>query len=144
MRSHYGEPSGDFTLILSKDELHRLESTGRLSIHSPEIPCDESRLVWNPDKKDMDVVDKRNIESAGLVLLDYVGGDVRSEQRYIQFLNIRVEDKKNDCDICELNGYKLPTYSLTHTDGTRYTGLSHFCPKCGRYMGMLPRYEGNC
>ena len=143
MRSHYGEPSVDFTLILTKDELRRLESTGRLSIHTPEIPCEESRIVWNPEKQDMDVVDKRRIESAGLTLLDYVG-DLKSEHRYIQFLNIRVEDKRRDCDVCQLNDYRLPTYTLRHTDGTSYEGMSHFCPKCGRYMGMLPRYEGNC
>lgn len=142
MKSHYGEPSGDFTLILSKDELHRLESTGRLSIHTPEIPCDESRIVWNPVKKDMDVVDRRNIESAGLVLLDYIGGDIGSEKRYIQFLNICIEDERKDCSICQLHGYKLPTYSLDYTDGTQYTGLAHFCPECGRYIGMLPRYSG--
>ena len=143
MKSHYGEPSGDFTLILTKDELHRLESTGRLSIHTPEIPCTADRLVWNPERKDMDIVDKRDIESAGLVLLDYVGGDIRSEERYIQFLNIRVEDIDKDCDVCELRSF-LPNYTLTHPDGRTFEGMSHFCPKCGRYMGMLPRYEGNC
>ena len=143
MKSHYGEPSGDFTLILTNDELHRLESTGRLSIHTPEIPCTADRLVWNPERKDMDIVDKRDIESAGLVLLDYVGGDIRSEERYIQFLNIRVEDIDKDCDVCELRSF-LPNYTLTHPDGRTFEGMSHFCPKCGRYMGMLPRYEGNC
>lgn len=143
MRSHYGEPSGDFTLILTKDELHRLESTGRLSIHTPEIPCEGSRIVYNPERQDMDVVDERRIESAGLTLLEYTG-DLKSEHRYIQFLNIRIEDKERDCDICQLNSYKLPTYRLTHTDGTSYEGMAHFCPNCGRYMGMLPRYEGNC
>lgn len=140
MRSHYGEPSGDFTLILTKDELHRLESTGRLSIHTPEIPCTANRIVWNPERQDMDVIDERNIESAGLALLDYVG-DLKTENRYIQFLNIRIEDKKRDCDICQFKSW-LPKYTLTHTDGTTYEGMSHFCPKCGRYMGMLPRYEG--
>lgn len=92
----------------------------------------------------MDVVDKRDIESAGLALLDYVG-DLKTETRYIQFLNIRIEDTKRDCDICQLNSYcKLPTYTLKHTDGTTYQGMTHFCPKCGRYMGMLPRYSGIC
>lgn len=143
MKSHYGEPSGDFTLILSKDELYRLESTGRLSIHTPEIPCKASRLVYNSERKDMDVVDNRDIESAGLVLLDYVGGDKGSEERYIQFLNIRIEDKEHSCDVCELKSF-LPDYKLTHPDGRTFEGMSHFCPKCGRYMGMLPRYSGNC
>ncbi len=143
MRSHYGEPSGDFTIILTKDELHRLESTGHLGIHTPEIPCTADRLVWNPDKQDMDIVDKRDIESDGLLLLDYVGGEIGSEKRYIQFLNIRIEDKKNDCDICQID-WRLPNYTLTHPDGRSYEGMSHFCPKCGRYMGMLGRYAGNC
>lgn len=143
MKSHYDEPSGDFTLILSKDELHRLESTGCLGIHTPEIPCTGSRLVYDSEKKDFDIVDKRDIESAGLVLLDYVGGDVGEERRYIQFLNIQVEDKENDCNVCDLKSF-LPKYELTHPDGRTFKGMSHFCPKCGRYMGMLPRYSGNC
>ena len=143
MKSHYGEPSGDFTLILTKDELHRLESTGCLSIHTPEIPCTADRLVYNPERKDMNIVDKRDIESAGLTLLDYVGGDVGSEHRYIQFLNIRIEDTENDCDVCELRSF-LPNYTVTHPDGRTFEGMSHFCPKCGRYMGMLPRYSGYC
>lgn len=144
MKSHYGEPSGDFTLILTKDELHRLESTGRLSIHTPEIPCTADRLVYNPELEDMDIVDKRDIESAGLALLDYVG-DLKTETRYIQFLNICIEDVENDCEACELGSFVgLPTYTLTHPDGRTCIGTSHFCPKCGRYMGMLPRYEGHC
>lgn len=145
MRSHYGEPSGDFTLLLTKDELHRLESTGCLSIHTPEIPCTTSRLVYNPEHKDMDIIDKRDIESGGLVLLDYVGDakDGKFEERYIQFLNIHVKDTERDCDVCELRSF-LPDYTLTHPDGRTFKGMSHFCPKCGRYMGMLPRYKGHC
>lgn len=52
----------------------------------------------------MGIVDKRDIESGGLVLLDYVGNekDGKYENRYIQFLNIRVEEKENDCDVCDL------------------------------------------
>ena len=142
MKSHYGEPSGDFTLILTKDELHRLESTGRLSIHTPEIPCTTSRLVYNPERKDMDVVDKRDIESSGLTLLEYIG-DLKHEKHYIQFLNIDIEDTDNDCDVCELRSF-LPQYTVTHPDGRTFEGMSHFCPKCGRYMGMLPRYSGHC
>lgn len=143
MKSHYGDPSGDFTLILSKNELHRLESTGHLSIHTPEIPCTESRLVYNGERKDFEITDEREIESAGLVLLDYVGGDKGSENRYIQFLNIRIDDEEKECDACELKSF-LPNYKLTHPDGRTFKGMSHFCPKCGRYMGMLPRYAGNC
>lgn len=142
MKSHYGEPSGDFTLTLTKDELRRLESSGRLSIHTPEIPCTASRIVYNSEREDFDVVDKRDIASSGLILLEYVG-DGHDEKRYIQFLNLRIEDTEKDCDVCELRSF-LPEYAIVHPDGRAYRGLSHFCPKCGRYMGMLPRYEGHC
>jgi hypothetical protein len=90
MKSHYGEPSGDFTLTLTKDELHRLEYTGRLSIHTPEIPCSASRLVWDPERKDMDIVGKREIVSSGLMLLEYVG-NLKQEKHYIQVLHIQIE-----------------------------------------------------
>ena len=143
MRSHYGEPSGDFTIILTKDELKRLESVGSLNIHTPEIPCKGSRLVWNSETQDMDVVDERRISSGGLTLLDY-SRDAKCESRYIQFLNISVEDGRTDCDACKLHTHRLPRYTLIHSDNTSYEGMAHFCPKCGRYMGMLPRYEGHC
>lgn len=142
MKSHYGEPSGDFTLKLTKDELHRLESTGRLRIRTPEIPCTASRLVWDSERKDFDIIDKRNINSSGLALLEYVG-DLKRESHYIQYLYIAVEDAEHECDACKLRSF-LPNYTLTHPDGRTFEGVSHFCPKCGRYMGMLPRYEGHC
>lgn len=142
MKSHYGKPSGDFTLTLTKDELHRLGSTGRLRIHTPEIPCTTSRLVWDSERKDFDIIDKRDINSSGLALLEYVG-DLKREEHYIQCLHIAVEDAEHECDACELRSF-LPKYVLTHPDGRTFEGMSHFCPKCGRYMGMLPRYEGHC
>ena len=146
MKAHYGQPSGTYNLKLTLDELRRLESAGYLSIHTPEIPCETSRIVWNPENKDMDVVEKREMSTSGLSLIEFIGDEDKwQEQHYIQFLNIHVikDEKRERCPVCQITGMDEPKFKLTH-DGEEYEGRAHFCPKCGRYMGGLPRYSGNC
>lgn len=45
MKAYYSQPDGTYNLKLTPDELRRLESTGYLSSHTPEIPCETSRAV---------------------------------------------------------------------------------------------------
>lgn len=87
MKAYYVEPSGDYNLVLTEDELRELETTGRLTVRTTHIPCVISRV--QSTGMDFKVVDTRDIESSGLELLEYCG-DLKSEKHYIQFLHIRV------------------------------------------------------
>lgn len=144
MKAHYTMPSCDYNLCLTKEDLRVLQTTESLVIQTRDIPTTANRTAFDFAAKDFVVIDERDIDTYGLTLLEYVGGEKYGEHHPIQFLRILVDSEANrkPCGVCRFTG-DLPTYILKR-NGEAVFGDAHFCPECGRYLGGLPRYSGNC
>lgn len=91
MKSSYGLPSGSYNLILTKEDLVKLLSEGILSIRLSRVPCVTSRAVWNPETKNMDVLDKKLVDNDLRFHLYVPVADIEDGFHNVQFLNIRLE-----------------------------------------------------
>lgn len=96
MKASYMLPSGTYNLMLSKDDLQKLLKTGLLSIRISRCPCVTGRAVWNPEKEDLETLDRKEIFNNLCFCLDETVADVEEGFHNVQFLNIHIEQEKTD------------------------------------------------
>jgi hypothetical protein len=91
MKIGFGLPSGTYNLVLSKEDLVALLSTGCVSVHLNRVPCVTARAVYSGETETMELLDKKAVENdlrfhLAEPLADVVGGD-----HHVQFLNIHLD-----------------------------------------------------
>ena len=93
MKVSYCLPSGNYNILLSDEELHQLLQTGYVTIQMGRVPCTMSRAVWNPEKKDMEILDKKPISNNLWFRTDEPVADIEAGDHNVQFLCINIEKK---------------------------------------------------
>lgn len=92
MKSSYMLPSGTYNLILSKEDLCELLNKGRISYHiGHDIPCVTGRAIYDSNKKEMLVLDKKEIYNDLRFRLEEPVADIKEGFNNVQFLNIHIE-----------------------------------------------------
>lgn len=95
MKASYCFPSGNYNVLLSKEELAQLLEKGHITIHMSRVPCVTSRAVWNPKKKDMDILDKKSIFNDLRFRTTEPVADMEPGDNNVQFMCISIEKDKN-------------------------------------------------
>ena len=94
MKAHYGLPSGDYNIILSKDELEQIISKGSVSIRVLRTPCTSSRAVLNEDVTGLDFLDKKEVLNNLCFHLDEPVADIDGGYHNIQYLTIILDEEE--------------------------------------------------
>lgn len=94
MRASYCLPSGNYNVLLSDEELNELLKNGHITIHMSQVPCATSRAVFNKEKGEMEICDKKEIANSIFFRTDEPIADIAAGDHYIQFLCINIE--RND------------------------------------------------
>lgn len=95
MKASYGFPSGNYNILLSKEELTQLLEKGYITIVMSRVPCITSRAVWNPKKKDMDFLDKKPIFNNLRFRTTEPVADMEAGDHNVQFMCINIEKDRN-------------------------------------------------
>ena len=96
MRASYMMPSGTYNLFLSKEDLARLLEKGCVSITVGRTPCVTGRAVYDPEKKDLVTLDKKEIyNDLRFMLSDHVA-DLEDGLYNVQFLNLHLEKEEEN------------------------------------------------
>ena len=93
MNAYYGLPSGTYTITISKSDLIKLASTGRISIFISGVPCKTGRTVYNKEKQVMETLDKKEVSNRLMFYLKDNVADIQGGISKVQFLNIRIEEE---------------------------------------------------
>lgn len=97
MRCHYGLPSGTYTICISEEELQQLLGERKsLNCFVGRVPCFTSRLIWNSENKDMEVLDRKEIFHGLSMYIDEPVADIEPGYHHCQYLYITVEKKKEE------------------------------------------------
>lgn len=90
MKTNYWLPSGDYNIVLTKEELAKLIETGSLQITTGRTECTAGRYYFNGE--DLVPAWKTDVFNCLLMYLDEEDvGKEDAGEHYVQFLNIRVE-----------------------------------------------------
>lgn len=92
MKFSYLLPSGDYNIVLSRDDIKSLVETGCLKVMPMDTECHTHRLVWDSKKRDMEVRDRKEIRNDLRFKLKDPVDDIGPGVHVVQFLNIRLED----------------------------------------------------
>lgn len=95
MKASYLFPSGNYNILLSKEELTQLLEKGHITIHMSRVPCRTSRAVWNPEKKDMGILDEKSIFNNVWFHTDEPVADMEAGDHNVQFMCISIEKDNN-------------------------------------------------
>lgn len=97
MNASFGLPSCTYCITLSKEDLERLLETGYITglVHK-DIPCTTSRLVWNGEKSDFDILDRKTISNRLGFTLEEDVADIEGGPWHVQFLSIRLDRFKEE------------------------------------------------
>ena len=95
MKASYGFPSGNYNILLSKEELAQLLEKGYITIVMSRVPCVTSRAVWNPNKKNMDFLDKKPIFNDLWFRTTEPVADMEAGDHNVQFMCINIENDKD-------------------------------------------------
>ena len=99
MRISYVYPSGNYNIFLSKEDIDELLKNGRLHNHSGRIPCEITRMAYNPDENKMEVLAQQgccNLLYIQPADTDGINKEYFNDEMYIQFLDIRLEKENED------------------------------------------------
>lgn len=91
MKASYCLPSGNYNILLSKEELDQLLKKGHITIHMSRVPCTTSRAIFNGEKGEMEIHDKKEIFNCVLFHTDEPVADIEAGNHYVQFLCINIE-----------------------------------------------------
>ena len=91
MKTHYGLPSGDYTISLTKEELNQLVSKGSITMRASRTPCTASRAVINESGDGLNFHDKKEVWNDLRFHLDEPVADISAGEHNIQFLNICID-----------------------------------------------------
>lgn len=91
MKASYGFPSGDYNILLSKQELDELLKRGHITVRMSRVPCITSRAVLNSERDEMEILDKKEIFNCVLFHTDEPVSDIKAGDHYVQFLSINIE-----------------------------------------------------
>ena len=86
MRASYMMPSGTYNLFLSREDLARLLEKGCISITVGRTPCVTGRGIYDPEKKDLVTLDKKEIYNDLRFLLTEPVADIEGGLYNVQFL----------------------------------------------------------
>lgn len=90
MRAGYMFPSGNYNIVLSKEELEQLVEKGHLTSVTNRIPCSIGRGVYNPSKKCIENHDKKDVLNQLFFRTDEDVADMSPGYQYVQYLCIAV------------------------------------------------------
>ena len=99
MKAHFGLPSCNYNIELSKEDLELLLSKGYITVQSDRIPCTTSRAVINGTEDGLDFHDRKTIHNNLSFGLSESVSDLQANDWNVQFLCIainREEDNKNE------------------------------------------------
>jgi len=95
MKAHYGLPSGDYNIILSKEELAQIISKGSVCMRVSRTLCTTSRAELNKVGDGLDFLDKKEIYNDLRFNLDEPVADIACGYHNIQYLTIILESEEN-------------------------------------------------
>lgn len=96
MRTHFGLPSGTYSIILTKEELEELLNNKHISINVGRTPCTTSRAVFNAEKCQFEFLDRKEIYNDLRFYLELPVDDIESGFYNAQYLNIELENESED------------------------------------------------
>lgn len=96
MKAHYGFPSGDYTIVLSRKELDELLKTGHITFRMSHLPCTTSRLAFDEEAGEFKRMDMKSILNCMLFHTNEPVADIEAGDHYVQFLNIHVYKEATD------------------------------------------------
>lgn len=92
MRTHYGLPSGDYTIALNKSDLDQLLSKGSVTMHTSRTGCTTSRACLNKNGNGLDFLDKKEVYNDLRFHLEERVADIEGGEHYVQFLNVVLDE----------------------------------------------------
>ena len=99
MKANFMLPSGSYNVALSEKDIQRLLKSGILSLRLSRIPCVTGRAVYDPKKKDLVTLDKKEVCNNLQFQLDEPVADLDGGFWPVQFMNIVLtheKEEKND------------------------------------------------
>jgi len=93
MKASYVLPSGNYNILLEKDDLLTLLEKGHICVTPlKHVPCTSSRALFDPDKSEMNILDKHDVPNMLMFYLDEPVADIDAGEHYVQFLTLNIED----------------------------------------------------
>lgn len=96
MKTSFNLPSGDYNIVLSKDDLKELLEKGTITMRTSRTPCVTKRAIINNEKETLEFIGEKEIENCLLMNLNESVGDLEKGNWFIQFLNISVDKNKEE------------------------------------------------
>lgn len=96
MRASYCLPSGNYNILLSNEELRELLERGYVTVRMSRTPCTTSRAIFNAEKADMEIHDKKKVDNCLLFHTKEPVADIEAGDHYVQFLCINIEKQEDD------------------------------------------------
>ena len=92
MKVHFGLPSCSYSVVLDKNDLLRLISTGTIVIHTNREPCSTSRAIINESGDGFDFLDRKDVYNMLKFDLEEPVADLEVGTWPVQFLNITLDN----------------------------------------------------
>ena len=93
MKASYVLPSGNYNILLEKDDVIRLLETGHINVRTlRDIPCTSSRMAYDSEKNIMYPVEKRIVDNfLSFHIYDSLA-DIEPGEHHVQFLTLNIDD----------------------------------------------------
>ena len=92
MKASFVLPSCNYNIVISKEELDRLNKTGHIStlVHR-EMPCYTRRMVYDGENEKFKALDPKQISNNLRFIHDEDVADITDRDWHVQFLTINTE-----------------------------------------------------
>ena len=92
MKIHFALPSDTYNVVLDKNDLLKLISTGTIVIHTSREPCTTSRVVLNKSGDRLESLGHKEIYNDLIFYLRESVADLEGGDWSVQFLNITLDN----------------------------------------------------
>lgn len=92
MKMHFGLPSGNYNIVLNKDDLEQLLSKGILCISVGRTTCTTDRACINRNGDGLNFLDEKEVYNDLRFYLEEPVADLKSGDWSVQFLDIILDE----------------------------------------------------
>lgn len=96
MKAYYSHPDGTYSVNLSIEELAELLSKGKVIIHMYRSRCTTGRAIFNKEKSDFEILDKKDVFNNVQFHTDEAVADIEGGNYGVQFLRINIDKQNNE------------------------------------------------
>lgn len=92
MKARFVFLTGTYNIVINKEELSNLLSSGIVAIHTTRTKCSTGRSVWNQEKKKMECLDGKVMSNDLRFRTDEQVADFEPGEHFIQYVNIVLDE----------------------------------------------------